>query len=402
MFIKKVAVPLAAISIGCLLGLLIAELALRYLWSGNQRYYLWAPNYTATLNLEPGVMPGVGKVAHIRINSEGIRGSEWSSERSREYRILAVGGSTTECLNLDQDKTWPALLQDGLRGVASGRHIWVGNLGKAGLNTRDHLGLMRLAIGQFDVDLIIMLIGGNDMIHRLMQHSSYDPFFTTDEQRYLDWLGSRFAIVPLDREPSFVQRLALRRLVKRTIRVSQSIQRDHEGTWIVRLREVRKRASLVNDLPPLDSGLDEYKRNIQAIVSEARRRALRMVLVTQPTIWKQDMSDHEQSLLWMGWRPDGRFYTTEALAKAMASYNDRLLETCSELTLDCIDLASRVPPTTELFYDDMHFTEAGARRIANELIAYFREGGLLNGGNKAQNSEPRAVTLAPAATRLGL
>lgn len=396
MFRKTIAVPLAAVSIGCLLGLLLAELALRYLWAANDRYYLWPPNYTAKLNLEPGVMPGVGPVAHIRINSHGIRGPEWSKERSGEYRILAVGGSTTECLNLDQDKTWPALLQTGLRNTADGRSLWVGNLGKAGLNTRDHLGLMRLAIGQFDVDLIIMLIGGNDMIHRLMQDSNYDPLFTMDEQRYLDWLGSRFAIVPLDRERSIIHRLALRRLVKRVVRVSQSIRRDREGAWIERLRNVRKQASLVDELPKLDAGLNEYERNIRGIVAEARRRALPIVLATQPTIWKRAMSDHERNLLWMGWRPDGRFYTTGALAHAMASYNNRLLETCRDLRLGCIDLASRVPRTAEFFYDDMHFTEAGAQRVAGELIAHFRDDGGLNGRAKAGLFGPR-----PATTSLG-
>jgi hypothetical protein len=73
-----------------------------------------------------------------------------------------------------------------------------------------------------------------------------------------------------------------------------------------------------------------------------------------------------------GWRPDGRFYTTDALARAMSSYNSRLSGICARLNVECIDLASRIPRSLESFYDDMHFTEIGARRVADELIAHFR------------------------------
>jgi len=359
-----------AIAIGVFVALFVAEVALR--WLGSDRYYLWPPNYTTTLALEPGVMPGVGLTAHIRINSQGIRGPEWSPDRSREYRILAVGGSTTESLNLDQDKTWPALLQSGLRRTADGRNVWVGNLGKAGLNSRDHLGLMRLAIDQYDVDLIVFLIGGNDMIHRLLDDSSYDPSLVMDESRYLDWLSDRFAIVPASMERSLFTGAALRGLGRRAKLIAKSIIQDREGHWLVELRALRQQASLEDELPPLGSGLSEYERNVELIVEEAHRRSLRVVLLTQPTIWKPDMLDNERSLLWMGWRPDGRFYTTGALTRAMEMYNKRLLTTCNRLKLECVDLATRVPRTAEFFYDDMHFTEAGAQRVADELGTYLR------------------------------
>ena len=97
---------------------------------------------------------------------------------------------------------------------------------------------------------------------------------------------------------------------------------------------------MVDQLPPLGSGLSEYERNVQLIVEEAHRRTLRIVFLTQPTMWKPDMLNYERNLLWMGWRPDDRFYSTGALTKAMDSYNKRLLATCNRLNLECVDLAS--------------------------------------------------------------
>ena len=292
------------------MALVAAEVVLRCLWLSNDRYHLWPPNFTTTLVLKPEVMPGVGRIARLRINSRGIRGPEWSFDRSQEYRILAVGGSTTECLNLDQDRTWSALLQSSLGSTGDNRNVWVGNLGKAGLNSRDHLGLMRLAIDQYDIDLIVMLIGGNDMIHRLLQDSSYDPFFIMDEGRYLAWLSDRFAIVPSSREGSLFKGAALRRIASRSKLIAKSIIED-EGGWLMKVRALRQQASVVDELPPLGSGVSEFERNVQLIVEEAHRRALRIVLLTQPTMWKPDTLDYERNLLWMGWRPDVVFTRRE-------------------------------------------------------------------------------------------
>ena len=53
---------------------------------------------------------GLGKldkvVVHQR-NSLGFRGPEPPADFSRDLTIVTVGGSTTECFDLAEDKTWP-------------------------------------------------------------------------------------------------------------------------------------------------------------------------------------------------------------------------------------------------------------------------------------------------------
>jgi len=374
----NIIVRLAVLLLLGLLTLAVGEVALRFLWPSANRYYLWPPNFSRTVQLAPGVIHGVGLEWRIQVNSQGIRGPEWSSHREREYRILAVGGSTTESLYVDEPKTWPVLLQGHLDKTADGRLVWVGNLGRAGFNTRDHLGLMQLAIGQYDVDAVVMLIGGNDMIHRLMQHEAYDPHFTDNQREYRAWLHRRFAIVPvtaLRDEQWFFKRTALWLLAKqidaRYLRpggeAPHTIVRDPEGLWLREVRKVRAEARLVETLPPLDSGLDEYERNVRTIVTAARARSLRIVLTTQPSLWRGVMPESERALLWWGWRPDGQYYTTGALASAMDAYNRRLLEVCSALSVECLDPAARIPRSSRYFYDDIHFTEEGSARFASEV-----------------------------------
>jgi lysophospholipase L1-like esterase len=381
-----------ALGLGCLAGILLGELLLRLFWPAGNRYYLWPPHLTVTFNPDPAIVPGVSPFARIHANSQGILGSEWSADRAREFRVLTVGGSTTQCIMLDQSKTWPALLERALGTTPAGRKVWVGNLGRAGFNSRDHLGLMRLAIDQFDADLVIVLAGANDTVQRLIQGETYNPHFVDDELRYYEWLIPRFALAPLTAHPSspLYERAAVFQLAKwlKSLYVNRKqIQMDNEGQWLAEARSYRRSARFIDNLPPLASGLDEYERNVTGMIREARRRSLRLVFLTQPTFWKEVMPEDEARLVWMGFGPrqsgdepewpwwkkgDSLMYTSRALTTAMAAYNDRLLETCRTWGVECFDLAARVPRTTEVYFDDMHYTEQGARRVAGEIAGYLK------------------------------
>lgn len=97
----------------------------------------------------------------LTIDSEGIRGAPLP-ERQKAYRILCVGGSTTECLYLDDRETWPALLQDRLTAV--GRAVWVGNVGISGYATTEHLAFLERFEPLADMDCVVVMAGFNDLV----------------------------------------------------------------------------------------------------------------------------------------------------------------------------------------------------------------------------------------------
>lgn len=388
---RKLLLALAAMAAGGLVGLLLAEVLLRFFWPGGNAYYLWPPYLTVTFHPAPGIVHGVGRAAQIRVNSKGVLGEEWGADRAHEFRILAVGGSTTQNIMIDQSRTWPRLVQNELGKAADGKRVWVGNLGRSGFNSRDHLGTMSLAIGQYDVDMILMLMGGNDLMDRLMQGDRYDTHFIDNEDRYEGWLLSRFVMIPLavhGRTETFYRHTALFQLARwvKSLGLRRKLTLDNDGMWLATAREYRRKGTLLNEMPRLGPALDEYGRITALIAGEARRHSLRIVFLTQPTFWKAAMTEAEQRLIWMGHAPnasgqplewpywesgDGRMYSTAVLEKAMALYNQRLLDTCAKMHVECFDLASRVPRTLEMYFDDMHHTEAGSRLIASEVAQYL-------------------------------
>src|SRR4051812_23284829 len=85
------------------------EVALRLIQAvKNRPYYVWQPDQHYTFHPDPEVFYGVKGLKHFSINSKGFRGKEFAE---KDAKYITIGGSTTECLYLDDSETWTALLQ---------------------------------------------------------------------------------------------------------------------------------------------------------------------------------------------------------------------------------------------------------------------------------------------------
>lgn len=95
-------------------ALLLGESALQFaLYSiHNKGYYFMPPRHKAVFRPQPSIMPGISGDSNFYTNSNGVRGDEFTDQDT--YRIMAIGGSTTECAYLDQPETWTHLLQESL------------------------------------------------------------------------------------------------------------------------------------------------------------------------------------------------------------------------------------------------------------------------------------------------
>ncbi len=366
-------------------AVLVAEVSLRVIMPTH--YYIWPPRLTQVFRPLQDVMPGISGESRFEINSEGIRGDELTSAHT--YRILALGGSTTECLYLDQTEAWPHLVQDAINQRAPGHKVWVGNGGVSGRNTRHHLIAMRyLPFGDLKIDAIVLLVGGNDFLMRLSQGETDDAQFLTRpeaEDRLLHEALSGGS--SLRRDGSLLERTAVWQLVKQTRDQrmwrsdrawQQAHVQDEAGKIYLTWREHRRNAGAIRDaLPDLSVGIAEYESNIVKILDAAERRSIRVVLMTQPTMWRPDLPESLRRLLWLGGVGDFAsetgmpYYSVEVLEKGMRLYNETLLKICREKAVECFDLASVLRMDTTVFYDDLHFNDIGALQVSRILAEYL-------------------------------
>jgi hypothetical protein len=159
---------------------------------------------------------------------------------------------------------------------------------------------------------------------------------------------------------------------------------DAEGKIYAGLRDRRQRAEITDDLPDLTPMLKAYAGNLNTLVNLAQAQSVRLIFMTQPSMWASQMSARDAALLWQGvsenpgdlngpaGHPD-RYYSVRALDRAMAQYNDVLLGVCQARHVECVDLAKILPRDTTVFYDDVHFNASGAQKVADALADYLTQ-----------------------------
>lgn len=342
-------------------------------------HLVWQPGIAVTSRPDPGIFPGVSGEGRFETNSFGIRGPEWGKDRRAEYRVLFVGGSAVESYYLDQDEAWPALVGARLPRTADGRAVWVGNIGRSGHNSRDHVMEARFLLPRLPVDAVVVMMGVNDLGLRLAQDAAFNPDFLASEPNQAYQVRHAFNVRPDDPELPFYKEGMLGRLLRygpdgQRIKEHQVV--DNAG-WAFRTwREYRQKGEMVPTLPPLGPALQEYARNAEEIARRVKQAGMRLVFVTQPAMWRAGLGALEQRTLWMGGIGDfqaggGRYYTAAALAEGLAAYNRTLLDVCARTGVECLDLATRTRQDLTVFYDDCHFNEAGARAVAEAVAAYL-------------------------------
>lgn len=340
-------------------------------------YYAWPPYFHSILKPLPEIVIGVSGESRFFINSKGIRGDETPAD-PLVYKILAIGGSSTEATFLDQEEAWPFLLQKRLKDV-TGKEAWVGNSGKSGNTARHHILQIKYLLPQFsDIDAIIVLAGINDLTVTLSRDKDNANYDESEEEL----LTQAFSMIPVGRKNSlaFYKKTAIWQVCKKIkyLIFSAGEIQDAEGRQYITWRGHRQNAKAIrNALPDMSQALEEYSKNINTMIDLAKERGCRIIFVTQPVLWRSDLSKELESLLWLGGignfqKEKGKeYYSAGALAKGMELYNEALLKVCRDRQVECVDLASMLPKDTTVFYDDCHFNESGSRKVSEILAQYL-------------------------------
>ena len=135
--------------------------------------------------------------------------------------------------------------------------------------------------------------------------------------------------------------------------------------------------SFIDELPDLENGLRAYKNRLNEIVDLTQAKRVRLILLTQPSIWRDDLPEEVERRLWVGGpllnqsQENGEYFSVRALGEAMAAFNHTLLGVCRARNLECIDVSAGLPKDGEFFWDDIHYTERGSRRLAKIVARHL-------------------------------
>lgn len=357
-----------------LIVLLLAELAARVGLKRLSPYPgVWMPGTKLVTEADPRETPGVKGTKRFTVNEIGLRGPSLP-RHGNPYKIVTVGGSTTECDALDDSEEWPHRVMEGMNSAEKNRFVWVGNAGVSGHTTAHHLAVLESLPILSEADMLIFMIGANDLWTTLdFEGASTESFLAEHATLFAAYLrGTQQERYPLYKRLRLFE--VARGAVYAAIRKFHLKSKESQLTYS-KCRQKRARAPVV-PLPDLNIGLKEYRRRIVKFAERCQARRVRCLFLTQPSLWRPDLPPAEQRLLWFGWV--GRFddpkgYITVADgARAINAYNEALLDVCRSNRLECFDLAARVPKDSSVFFDDFHFNENGACIVARLLVDYLR------------------------------
>lgn len=333
------------------------------------------PGTRVTHETISGQMPGISGRKTFTVNERGLRGPSFP-EHANIYKVVAIGGSTTECAALDDTEEWPHLIMERMNQGQKKVSVWVANAGVSGQTTVDHLVLMQTLPVIRQLNLLIFLIGVNDLGATLaFQGAPTEGHLEREAADFRQYLlaGAR----PQYRFPLY-KRLAVFGLAKKaSLTLARKIHPGAQQQPWLDLTNVRRRRARAKrlPLPDLRVGTQEYQQHVWRLAKQCQSLHLRCLFLTQPSLWRGDLTPGERRLLWWGnigrWeKPEGYASATD-LARAMEAYNQALLAVCRQGHLECYDLASIIPKDTLAFYDDQHFNEEGARIVARQLVDYL-------------------------------
>lgn len=298
--------------------------------------------------------------AEQHVNRWGFRGDDLDQQKAdNTFRIFMFGGSTVFCGTVPFEQSHCRLLEKRLREAYPDLHVEVQNIG-ADWHTTEHDTIKLLFYAQdFSPDLVITFHAINDLARSLTPDMFGDGPYRSDYRHYL---GAAANLVTGGRKIPWSLGAGhwCSDLRFDQIRITGP---DGEGLAGVRTSFVPKaRPVEITEWPSLAA----FERNLRDFVAIARSKNMQVLLATQPSLYREDLTEEERRLLvfplthyFNGQRP-----SLYSMIDGMQRFNTATQRLAGELHVALVDLERRMPKTTDYMYDDVHYTRAG-----NELVA---------------------------------
>ncbi|MBM3144126.1 MAG: hypothetical protein FJ010_03975 [Chloroflexi bacterium] len=287
-------------------------------------------------------------------NSLGFRGEEPPADFQEYLTILAVGGSTTECFYLSEGQTWVDKL--GLRLKDHFSKMWINNAGLDGHSTYGHIVLMEDYVVRLRPDVVLFLVGANDMgLEEMGEDDRRAQVNTTSVLGLVKSAAVRSEVVAL--------LFNLARFI-----ATQERDIGHSGKEISEYPSVevsRQEREEVLQRHRQDY-LTHYEDRLRRLIEISRESGIEPVLITQPALYGygvDDITGVDLARIEVG-ELDG-----QTQWEILELYNGVTRNVGDENGVLVVDLADELQKSSQYFYDVYHFTPVGAQKVAEILYA---------------------------------
>lgn len=305
-------------------------------------------------------LPGMDSIINYTTNNLGFRGDELKIPKpANEFRIFLIGGSTTQCLHLDDSKAINSVIQNNLRKFTSDRVVRVYNTGKSGEATPEHLALLSQKIIHLQPDLIVVLSGINDFRRSVW---NYDFKHLTQNKLYFPRY-IYLAATELQTFRRFYYMFNIR--TAEEVRESLPFETNYRGLF-----KDQAKKPVSDSIPRVDAS--PYAINLASIVGICRQNQVKLIFMTSQSTWNSTADPGTKANHWM-LTINNICYREEYLDRGLEVFNDTMRNLAQRTKVPLLDLAREIPKTLDYFYDDCHFNVRGAMIAGNKLAALIND-----------------------------
>lgn len=272
--------------------------------------------------------------------------------------IYFTGGSTVECMYVDEDKRFPYRVQENLNNL--GEKVKTINAGVGGTNSyHGYLSLITKGM-KVKPDVILFMYNGND-ISLLSKTGSYH---SAPVQRKLIYDNKNKELHTKHRGIFGTLRRIKDSLFPKLWRL---IRENILGFDILKYPEDEFKN--YRNLNPKNADiLDNYRKSIQNYISFCKTNNIRLILMSQfnrienkSKVFVEDYNKFHQSK------------SADEFISLYKKANSIISEISSVNNIEFIDLNNLVPKTPDYIYDMIHLTDKGSLLVSEIITDYLKK-----------------------------
>lgn len=282
---------------------------------------------------------------------------------SPDFRIVFLGGSTTECFFTDDSLRFPSLV--GQHFQRMGKKVNTYNSGIAGNHSMHSLNILTNKIIHHGFDVAVMMHNINDLVHLSYNGNYYN-------ERNSPSRASMAVITKPeidDNDLGFFRKFGASMRIKKAFQVVFPVtyEKIYEVKRNMNTQPVPKEFDWITPGPVGKEQELLFERNLRTFVAICRANAIRPVLMTQfNRISEDEFYNNPKNKPYLE-KISNSATTVEDFCKNYHRFNDIIREVANSENVLLIDLAKDIPSTKAYLYDYVHLHNKGSR-LAADLI----------------------------------
>jgi lysophospholipase L1-like esterase len=272
-----------------------------------------------------------------------------------DFTIAFLGGSTTECLYLDEEKRFPNLVALEIERIHKVK-VNALNGGTSGGNSLHSINKLINVVAPKKPQVVVLMHAINDLITL----AYFGTYWNADRRGNLAVIEQDMA------SPTYFMKVTGKRTLPGYFTLAM-IAFDYVNPKVD--DEFASQQHVFNaNLQREDDLTALFRRQLKLFIATARSLGSMPVLMTQANRIEND--DPFVRALFQRTRP-GLDY--DRWVRVYARFNQEIRNVAKEEQIPLVDLAKSIPQTKEYAYDPVHLTERGSQVVAEQIVNMLNE-----------------------------